>query len=368
MIDRLNIEEAGICFVSFSENSDHQETMYGMFKQLYGRYAVGTVGSNCVKVNEPPYEQVNRYVECPSRPGFSKGSFDVRKILGAVRAIRSLGFKTVYFESVHLWNAFVMLLLGSRFVFVQSLHDVTPHNGSKSVLLCQKLLCKLSDYTVIKSGSFSEQAKALYRIPDERLIVFDVWRSYPEYENIRDAGAVEAEFLFFGRLRKYKGLVNLERIIRACPDLGFRIMGAPDDESTPLVDRLAALPNVLVTAREVSDEEMREAFRNSKWVLLPYESASQSGVIIDAYKHGRPVIAYDVGAVSSQVDNGVTGFLVKPGDAEGFAGVVRKVSSMPDEEYRSYSINAYRYGFEKYSTQRRCGDFAKAFRVKGLST
>ena len=55
---------------------------------------------------------------------------------------------------------------------------------------------------------------------------------------------------------------------------------------------------------------MREAFVNCDWVIVPYNSASQSGIIIDAYKYSRPVIAFAVGAIPEQVDANKSGYLV----------------------------------------------------------
>ena len=70
-----------------------------------------------------------------------------------------------------------------------------------------------------------------------------------------------------------------------------------------VVDQLAKEMNVKLNNDYVTDEEMRKAFINCDWVIVPYNSASQSGIIIDAYKYSRPVIAFVVGAISEQVDN-----------------------------------------------------------------
>ena len=40
------------------------------------------------------------------------------------------------------------------------------------------------------------------------------------------------------------------------------------------------------------DEQMRYYFHQCDFVILPYKSASQSGVVLDADKFGRPQIAF----------------------------------------------------------------------------
>lgn len=58
---------------------------------------------------------------------------------------------------------------------------------------------------------------------------------------------------------------------------------------------------------------MIDYFHGSDWSILPYTSATQSGVIVDSYRLSRPVIAFNVGAISEQIEGGVTGFLIEAG-------------------------------------------------------
>jgi len=47
-------------------------------------------------------------------------------------------------------------------------------------------------------------------------------------------------------------------------------------------------------------------------VILPYRSATQSGILNVAYGFSKPVIVADVGGLAEFVDEGKTGFVVKP--------------------------------------------------------
>jgi len=53
-------------------------------------------------------------------------------------------------------------------------------------------------------------------------------------------------------------------------------------------------------------------------------------VVLEAMSSGRPVIASDVGAVSSAVVDGRTGVLVPPADAEALAGALEFLVDQPD--------------------------------------
>lgn len=355
----LNIPKSGICLVSLSENNDHQNTLYGMFNALCEEYDVHTVGSDRVVVPDWPITEHNHYMRCPGRPGITRGTFDLLQIRRIVDAIRHTGCKTVYFESVHLWNCAIMALLGSGFTKISTLHDVVPHDGSKSVYLCQRLQTALSDYVVVKSPEFIQDAARLYHIEKNRIVVFGVWRDYPPYQEALGDGS----FLFFGRLRRYKGLNGLLRLANSCPDAHFKVVGAPDEESRATLGRLASLPNVEVRAERVSDSEMEDLFRSSSWTVLPYESASQSGVIIDSYKYGRPVIAYEVGAIASQVSDGRSGFLVPTSNAVEFSDAIRRAQAVSTDDYISMCRQAYDFGYGLYATQAVSGAFAELFNI-----
>ena len=57
-------------------------------------------------------------------------------------------------------------------------------------------------------------------------------------------------------------------------------------------------------------------------------------VVLEAMSSGRPVIASDVGAVSSAVVDGRTGVLVAPRDVEALAGAIEFLADQPDMRER----------------------------------
>jgi glycosyltransferase involved in cell wall biosynthesis len=72
----------------------------------------------------------------------------------------------------------------------------------------------------------------------------------------------------------------------------------------------------------VPDEKRAQLFRQASVVVLPYTEATQSGVIPVAYSFSKPVVATAVGGIPSQVENGVTGYLVPPRDEKALAGAI----------------------------------------------
>ena len=68
----------------------------------------------------------------------------------------------------------------------------------------------------------------------------------------------------------------------------------------------------------------------SDLLLLPSEEECLPLVILEAMASRLPVVASDVGGISEAVENGVTGRLIKPGDAEGLARAVIEILGEPE--------------------------------------
>ena len=74
--------------------------------------------------------------------------------------------------------------------------------------------------------------------------------------------------------------------------------------------------------RYIQEYEIRNFFLRSQVCVLPYKSATQSGVIATAYEFNLPVIASRVGGLSEYVKDNVTGILVPPDNPEALAAAL----------------------------------------------
>lgn len=337
----------GICLISLSDNSDHQEILYSLYDALKDRIRVYTIGIANPKAADTPQGTDNYYVECPKRPGITKDTFRLGKLNKIAQIIKKLNVKFVYFESLHLWNIFLMMKLPRDIICIEAAHDILPHNNSFVRKECQKIACRMASAVVLHNQKGMQQFSEIYGIPLDRLYYITLWKNFPKERPI----AATADFLSFGRIRKYKGLDALEKIIEKTTDISYKVVGSPDDESKPQVEKLKTLKNVFVDDREVDVAQMEKYFTDCGWIVLPYESASQSGVIIDAYRFSRPVIAFDVGAINEQVKDGESGFLVPAGDVDAFIETVRKAHGLTKEERARMSDAAYKFGRNIYGAE-----------------
>lgn len=127
--------------------------------------------------------------------------------------------------------------------------------------------------------------------------------------------------LFFGYVRKYKGLNVLlgamPEILKKNPKAKLLIVGefyASPDKYYEQINNLGIKESVKVVQRFVPNEEVGLYYSVADLVILPYLSATQSGVLNIAYGFGKPVIVTDVGGLAEDVIDGKTGYIVKPQD------------------------------------------------------
>lgn len=120
-------------------------------------------------------------------------------------------------------------------------------------------------------------------------------------------------FLFYGFIKPYKGLDLLAAAMRhLCPihdKFNLIVAGGGQDESLPYFN---TLNNCLVINRYLSNEEIMKLNRICSVVVLPYHTASQTGIIPTCFLYAKPVIATAVGAFTENVTQMQNGILVEP--------------------------------------------------------
>jgi glycosyltransferase involved in cell wall biosynthesis len=136
--------------------------------------------------------------------------------------------------------------------------------------------------------------------------------------------------LYFGVVRRYKGVDVLLRAMKLLPDCTLTIAGAPEERSyQEQIRRLTAqLPPEQVDLIEgyVEQDRLTKLFGKSSLVVLPYRFfAAQSGVLHDALAYGLPVVVTDVGALGESVQRWGIGQVVPPNDATALARAIREM-------------------------------------------
>ncbi len=131
--------------------------------------------------------------------------------------------------------------------------------------------------------------------------------------------------MFFGYVRRYKGLDTLLEAwarVRRQRAAVLVVAGEYYEDPAPyrrLAEAAGGEEAVRMRAGYLPDEEVEALFKAADVAVLPYRSATQSGVTHVAYAMGVPVITTRVGGLAETVIPGGTGLVVPPEDPEALA-------------------------------------------------
>ena len=150
--------------------------------------------------------------------------------------------------------------------------------------------------------------------------------------------AGEERILFFGDLRKVKGLDVLmeafDLLAARRPSARLTIAGTPapaDYDPKPMLEWAGRHGDrVEVIDRYVEMDEVRPLFARARVVVTPYLIGYQSGVIHLAMTMSRAVVSSDVGDLGTAVRDGETGRLVPPSDPAALADALEEVVADPE--------------------------------------
>lgn len=137
--------------------------------------------------------------------------------------------------------------------------------------------------------------------------------------------------LFFGYIRKYKGLDILinsfPRIQSKVPNAKLLIVGESYEDIKfyqDLIKNTGQADKIVLENKFVPNEDVAKYYQASDLVVLPYRSATQSGILNVAYGFSKPVMVTRVGGLSEFVFDDSTGIIIEPESKEAIVnGVVR---------------------------------------------
>ncbi len=263
----------------------------------------------------------------------------------AAKRIAEFGAQTLivqwwhpYFAAAFGAVAYQARARGTQVVFV--CHNVLPHESSPVDKVLAGAAYRSAHRFVVHADTEEERLGELLRDPFVSVHPHPVYDLFETDEPIdRNVARRDLELdsdrviLFFGLIRKYKGLdLLLEAMPRIIAETGAHlwIAGECYDELSDYqnqIVRLGIAPHVTLDARYVANEEVPTIMAASDVVVLPYRHATQSGIAQVAYACGRPVITTAVGGLPDVVWDEETGLLVPPEDPDAIADAVARFYS-----------------------------------------
>jgi len=239
--------------------------------------------------------------------------------------------------------------------------NVIPHERRFGDRFLTMFAFKFVDYFVVQSNAVEKDLIAFFpqakykHLPHPIYDIFGHGFSKQEAKSILNISA-DKVILFFGYVRAYKGLHIL---IEAMPNILQRIkvkllvVGEFYDDEEKYRFKIRGLglqEDVVVFSDYVPNEKVGLYFSAADVVVLPYISATQSGIVQIAYNFDKPVIATNVGGLAEVVLDNRTGFIVPPENPMAVAeAVVRFYEEKKEEEFvENVKIEKQKYSWEKF--------------------
>jgi glycosyltransferase involved in cell wall biosynthesis len=145
----------------------------------------------------------------------------------------------------------------------------------------------------------------------------------------------EAILLFFGFIRKYKGLDILLEAVHLLKNrhwqpngAGWKLVVAGEfyedrEKYKELISRLQIDDQLILRTDFISNDEVKYYFSAADVVLQPYRDATQSGVTPLAYHFDKPMIVSNVGALPDYVPHEKAGLVAEPNPESLASAIVR---------------------------------------------
>ena len=241
-----------------------------------------------------------------------------------------------------------------RILFITE--NIISHESMFYDRILTRYALRSADKFLVLSDVVEKGIKTLY--PDKKVFrstlpIYDCYgfdQSLSKSDARKKLGIAENKkvLLFFGYIRAYKGLMNL---IEAMPYLlkedenyFLLIVGEFYESKEKYFERIKELnigKNVLVIDEFVPNEEVGLYYSAADLVVLPYNSATQSGILNIAYGFKKPVVVTNVGGLPELVEDGKTGFIVEPQNPLALAEGIKKYFSASNFDEFSRNIETF---------------------------
>jgi len=135
-------------------------------------------------------------------------------------------------------------------------------------------------------------------------------------------------FVFLGHVTRAKGVLDLVEAVEGLADPPFEVAVYGPEPQEPLVrDRLRRSQRVHYGGL-LPHERVAEVLAGVDALVLPTTHAGEGhpGAVLEAFVAGRPVVATRWRALPELVEDGASGLLVPPGDAQALAAAMSELA------------------------------------------
>jgi D-inositol-3-phosphate glycosyltransferase len=282
-------------------------------------------------------------------PGDPTGEISVSPLINSInplswirtaRRIRRISPDLVI---LHHWMPFFSMSLGAivrrlgrnrNYAVIAVCHNVIPHEKHAGWKSLSRFLLKKCDGFIVLSRSVLDDLSMFTNNQNKVFVphpVYDIFgKAVKKEEAARYLGLDPKDqyLLFFGLIRKYKGLnLLLNSFARVKDQMGnLKLVIAGEfykgkEDSLELIAKLDLSDRILLRDQFIPAGEVKYYFSVADLVVQPYLAATQSGISQIAYHFGVPMLVTDVGGLSEIVPDQKVGY-VTPVDEKAIADAI----------------------------------------------
>lgn len=322
-------------------------------------FSIQKLSEQCGLIGAAQYEGLERYDKLINVDDWIIANNPTNSIFNAVKLTIQINRYVSYFKPdvVHFTNfSFNMIgsivCLNSKIKRILTIHDPESHDRQR---LINRILKKIGIWRAKNILFLSEPPLHVKQKIQKicRSIHYSSLGPYDFLEHYIQSGSQNSYgkyILFFGRIERYKGIdILIESFIHsnACAN-GYKLVIAGKGS----IGIFKEHENIQIINRYIENQEIASLIKNSQFVVLPYRSATQSGVVMSAFALGKPVIATNVGNFSDILSDGKYGVVVESEDVSGLTASIDsliedtcRLKTLSDNIIRDYNVEGI-YGWK----------------------
>jgi glycosyltransferase involved in cell wall biosynthesis len=240
----------------------------------------------------------------------------------------------VWTTPFHVLTYRLIMALAGRARTVAIVHNAVPHEQLPLQRPLTRWILSGCDGLVAHASTVAEELDELLGRRVETVITPHPPNVSVEPSPLPELAGNDLRLLFFGFIRPYKGLDVALGALARLRQRGFRhhltVAGEvwdPTEDWDEQVRRHGLEDQVDLRLGYVADGEVSQLLAEHHAALLPYRSATQSGIAPIAFAAGRPVVATAVGGLTDVISDGENGTLAGPGDERSLADAIQRCAS-----------------------------------------
>lgn len=229
----------------------------------------------------------------------------------------------------HYWNPYFSSKFKSMNIkYVFGIHDFNLHPGESN--LVKKKIYEIEKQNVDKYICFSEYVYKILinnKIKKNNILLSSIESKTSLF--IKKNKISTIKFIFFGRFLKYKGIHKIIKIFSkkfyVDNNISLTLIGNKNKNfNLPKINS----PNITLISKWIEESKLDKILQKYDICILPYDEASQSGVIPIMFRNSIPVIGTPVGELSNQIIKNFNGLISKNKSEASIEKEIKKIINL----------------------------------------